>query len=368
MGAKSNETVLPLPAGRDTDPALLPKEGSIRGHFPLSLSSLNINLMQKGARAHDPLDRLHPTNPSLTPMITLTAAIDRYLIHLRAERNLAPRTIDAYRYDLERLARWLRPDPTAPPIALERIDTWRIKDYLAHLREDSSLKPTTLSRTISSLKGFWRWAVVEGLVDTNPASPLRSPKKPRRLPIHLAAPEVRNLADALPPEGKDRLRDRTIMLVLVMTGMRLAELVGLDVDTVDLESGFLRVMGKGRKERLIPINSAARQLLHRWLAERPAPLPGCRALFLSRGGQRISRRTVQYLVRRAVKRAGLDPRISPHKLRHTFATHLYAEGTDLRDIQELLGHANIASTSIYTHTNVDRLRHAIRSLSDGIAD
>jgi site-specific recombinase XerD len=153
-----------------------------------------------------------------------------------------------------------------------------------------------------------------------------------------------------------------------MTGMRLAELVGLDVDTVDLESGFLRVMGKGRKERLIPINSAARQLLHRWLAERPAPLPGCRALFLSRGGQRISRRTVQYLVRRAVKRAGLDPRISPHKLRHTFATHLYAEGTDLRDIQELLGHANIASTSIYTHTNVDRLRHAIRSLSDGIAD
>jgi integrase/recombinase XerC len=277
---------------------------------------------------------------------------------------LAPRSILAYRYDLERFGRWAE----ASGVPLQRVDSiepWHLKEYLATLKEDHDLGPNTMCRVISSLRCFFRWLMLEGRIESSPAKGLRNPRKGRKLPLYLTPPEARALAAPPPPEAPDQLRDLTIITLLLMTGIRLSELTGLDRSAVDLESGVIRVLGKGRKERLVPLNRAARAALQRWLAEGPRPAEGCAAVFLNRRGGRISPRTVQYLVRRAVRRLGLDPRLSPHKLRHTFATTLYAEATDLRDIQELLGHANIASTAVYTHTNVDKVRAAVQSLRLG---
>lgn len=296
--------------------------------------------------------------------MNLRTALDQYLQHLRAERNLAPRTIEAYRYDLERLETWLQVD--GKPRRVGDVEAWDLKDYIATLKEDSNLKPTTLSRTICSIRGLFRWATVEGHTERNPSAMIRTPRKPKRLPIFMSAPEARRLSAAPPPDERQGPRDRAILLVLIMSGLRVSELVGLDLSAVDRQTGTLRVFGKGRKERLIPLSSSARGVIEGWLAIRPTR-PGESALFTTAKGVRMTARMVQYLVRKAVRRAGLDPRISPHKLRHTFATHLYAQGTELRDIQELLGHANLTSTSIYTHTNVERLRDAVKSLSEDLA-
>jgi integrase/recombinase XerC len=296
----------------------------------------------------------------------LSEAIDRYVRSILAERNLAPRTGAAYRYDLERMALFLRGTDPAARTPIASIDTYRLKDYLAFLKEEHDLKPTTLGRTISAIRMFFQHAREAGWIAEDPAARLRTPKKPRRLPIYLLPTETRELVQAAPSattKPTDPLRNETILHLLMMTGLRLSELVGLDVDRIDLESGFIRVLGKGRKERLVPLNSTARGLLTRWLAERPSPVdPQEKAAFLGRNGARITRAVVQYVVKQSVKGSGLDPRISPHKLRHTFATTLYSQGVELRDIQTLLGHANIASTAVYTHTNVDRVRAAVAKL------
>lgn len=296
----------------------------------------------------------------------LSDAVDRYVRSILAERNLAPRTGAAYRYDLERLAVFLRGADPAARTPLASIDTYRLKDYLAYLKEEHDLKPTTLGRTISAIRMFFQHARESGWILEDPAARLRTPKKPRRLPIYLLPTETRELIQAAPAattKPTDPLRNETILHLLMMTGLRLSELVGLDTDRIDLETGFIRVLGKGRKERLVPLNSTARGLLKRWLSERPKPVDSTeKAAFLGRDGTRITRAVVQYLVKQSVKGSGLDPRISPHKLRHTFATTLYSQGVELRDIQTLLGHANIASTAVYTHTNVDRVRAAVAKL------
>lgn len=274
---------------------------------------------------------------------------------------MAPRTIGAYRYDLERFHRWMGECGMAEN-HLGDLTPWQLKEFLATLHEEHDLKPASLARVVSSLRVFFDFLHKEGLVEGNPAKGLRTPRKGRKLPVYLPPEEARRLLRAVDPEHPDCLRDRTILAVLLMTGLRLSELAGLDRRHVNFESGTLKVLGKGRKERLVPLNGVAAEALRRWLREGPSPAGDTNALFLDRHGQRISPRTVQYLVGKAVKRAGLDPRVSPHKLRHTFATTLYAGETDLRDIQELLGHSNIASTSIYTHTSVDKVRAAVEKL------
>ena len=293
----------------------------------------------------------------------LLSAIPQFATFLRTERNLAPRTIAAYTYDLERFATWAQAQLNRD-VRVDQVETWLLKEYLATMVEDHHLKPTSQSRIVSTLRVFFRWLVEDGRIESNPAKSLRTPKKGRKLPLYLTPGEARALA-AAPSEEDDpalQLRDETILILLLLTGMRLSEIVGLDVGDWDLEGGTLKVLGKGRKERLIPLNPAAAAALDRWVRGRWRPMDDCRALFLARDGSRISPRSIQHAVKKAVKRRGLDPRISPHKLRHTFATTLYAEATELRDIQDLLGHANIASTSVYTHTNVDRIREAVRTL------
>lgn len=291
----------------------------------------------------------------------LQEAIEAFSRCLKSERNMAPRTIGAYCYDLGRLGGWLEECKLGNP-RVDAISTWQLKEFLAVLHEEHDLKPASMSRVVSSIRVFFEFLHTEGFIDANPARSLRSPKKGRRLPIYLPPDEARRLILSVDPGHPNQLRDRTILVLLLMSGMRLSELVGLDRNDVSFESRTIKVLGKGRKERLVPMNRLAEGALRKWLEDGPAPMDGCNALFTNRQGGRISRRTIQYVVKKAVKRAGLDPRVSPHKLRHTFATTLYAEETDLRDIQELLGHSNIASTSIYTHTNVDKVRAAVATL------
>ena len=298
--------------------------------------------------------------------MTIQEALDKFLRQLGTERNMAPSTVEAYRYEL---GRWSEHVALHDPKCLAnvaKVDPFNLKDYLARLREERNCKPATIARVISSLRQFFSFLAAEGIVGVDPAAGLRTPKKSRKLPIYLTAGEANRLAAPLPKEGEaddeDHLRDETIIALLMLTGMRLAELVGLDVGSIDFENNVAKVFGKGRKERLIPLNSSAQELLREWVTHRPAGRDGCQALFLSRERVRISRRTVQHVVKKAARHNGLDRRISPHKLRHTFATTLYAEAVDLRDIQELLGHASVVSTSVYTHTNVDKVRAAVNKL------
>lgn len=292
--------------------------------------------------------------------MTLASAIARFLQHLSAERNLAPSTVAAYGYDLERFAAWLAEN--GGPRALRQIEALDLKVYLAMLKDEHGLKPTSLSRVVSSLRVFFKWAEEQEYRVPDPARGLRTPRKGRKLPVYLTPGESRRVLKYFDLESPNGARDYAVVTLLVMCGLRLAELVGLDLQDVDRHSGTLKVLGKGRKERLAPLNATAAAALDRWLAIRP-PCPHSPAVFLSsKGDERISRRTVQYVVKKLAKALGLDPRLSPHKLRHTFATTLYGEDVDLRDIQELLGHSNIASTSIYTHTNVSRIRDAVGKL------
>ncbi|MCC6545922.1 tyrosine-type recombinase/integrase [Candidatus Sumerlaeota bacterium] len=298
--------------------------------------------------------------------MTLHDSLQKFLQQLSAERNMAPGTVDAYRYELERLEKSLAESDPAKVRNVAKVDPFDLKDYLARMKEDRNCKAATIARVISSMRQFFGFLLAEGIIGNDPAMGLRTPKKSRKLPVYLTATEANRMA--VPPpiddgdDAGDQLRDETIISLLMLTGMRLSELVGLDLDSLDLENAVVKVFGKGRKERLIPLNSSARELLRDWLVVRPTGKNGCRALFLSGHRDRITKRMVQHLVKKAVKRNGLDRRISPHKLRHTFATTLYAEAVELRDIQELLGHASVVSTAVYTHTNVDKVRAAVNKL------
>lgn len=293
--------------------------------------------------------------------MTYESAIARFIEYLSAERNLAPSTVKAYEYDLRRYTEYRVAIPL--PMSVEKTDAFELKEYLAHLREEHDCRPTTLARVVSSLRTFFEFLKTSGVLESSPAVSLHHPKKPKKLPIYLVPEEARRLLTLHPGLETEEVRNRTILILLVMSGIRLAELVGLDVNSVDTEGGTVLVFGKGRKERLVPMNASLLAALKTWLASRPPGRDGCRALFLDAHGDRISRRTVQHLVKKAAKELGLDQRLSPHKLRHTFATILHSEAVDLRDIQELMGHANIASTSIYTHTNVEKARKAVDQLS-----
>ncbi|MEO8376812.1 MAG: tyrosine-type recombinase/integrase [Candidatus Sumerlaeota bacterium] len=301
--------------------------------------------------------------------MTLLDGVAMFMRQLSTERNMAPGTVEAYRYELGRLSEFLSKLDQAKMKNAAKVEPYDLKDYLATMREDRNCKPATIARVISCLRQFFGFLAAEGIIGTDPAMSLRTPKKSRKLPVYLTPGEANRMSRNLPNDGEEsdenRLRDETIIGLLMLTGMRLSELVGLDIEAVDFENSVAKVFGKGRKERLVPLNSGAKELLKEWLAARPHGKEGCRALFLSRDRGRISKRTIQHLVKKAVKRNGLDRRISPHKLRHTFATTLYAEAVDLRDIQEILGHATIVSTSVYTHTNVEKVRAAVNKLKVG---
>jgi integrase/recombinase XerD len=280
--------------------------------------------------------------------------LELWLESLATERGLSPRSVAAYRGDLARLGDWLAAHKkteltaaTAPMLA-EHV-RW------LHRRE---ISPRSIARALSAARGFFGWRVEEGLRGDDPTAALSAPKRPRRLPNVLDETEVTALLAAPDPELPEGVRDRAMLELLYAAGLRVSELVGLRLAQLRLDQGFLIAFGKGSKERVVPFGESAEAWLRRYLAEvRPRLARGRHdAVFVSRRGGAMTRQTFWNLIRRHGRAAGIRRPLSPHVLRHSFATHLLEHGADLRAVQAMLGHADISTTEIYTHVHRERLR------------
>jgi site-specific recombinase XerD len=288
----------------------------------------------------------------------LLAQFEQYL---RVERNLATRTRNAYLYDLERFGNALIKAHGGKLPSLAHISADQIRDYLNSLQLDRSYKSTTLARVISSIRAVFDFAVLRGFMEASPAAQIHTPKQPKKLPIYLVAQELVRLLEAPDADAASGPRDRAILAVMAFTGTRLSEVTGINLKDLDLANRAVRVTGKGSKERIIPLNAVVHDALSAYLAVRGASESP--ALFLNKFGDRMSGRMMENIVRKYALKAGIfKDGISPHKLRHTFATLLHASEVDLIEIQSLMGHANIASTQIYTHTSSAKLRQAVKKL------
>ena len=266
----------------------------------------------------------------------------------------SPHTVAAYRRDLEDLVRWLRerhPDlPDWGAVKAEHLRAWLGQGRARGLAE------STLQRRLSALRRFLDHLVKTGVLPANPARGLSAPRKPRRLPATLEVDQVTALLDAAPRDDPLALRDRAMLELFYSAAVRLAELAGADLADLDLEGGWIRVLGKGGRERLAPLGGPARAALRDWLRVRPQlAAAGETALFVGRRGTRLSHRAIQQRLAQAARRHGLDRPLHPHLLRHACATHLLESSGDLRAVQELLGHANLSTTQIYTHLDFQHL-------------
>lgn len=288
----------------------------------------------------------------------MQAAVERFLTYLRVERHASDYTVKSYREDLAALCEYLEQvyqDLPAP----ELVTTLDLRGYLSRLHEQS-YAPATISRRLASLRSFFRFGQREGWCDSNPAKPLRNPRRQRKLPHFLATEELDRLLQTPNGTEADGLRDRAILETMYSAGLRVSEVVGLNDSDLDFAADLLRVRGKGRRERMAPIGSYAKRAINAWLArrklhsgEKQGPAT---PVFVNRFGKRITTRSVGRMLEKHLKVAGLDSRTSPHTLRHSFATHLLDSGADIRSVQELLGHKSLATTQIYTHVTTSRLR------------
>jgi integrase/recombinase XerD len=301
--------------------------------------------------------------------VNLDGAIEDYLAYLHVERGLADATIRAYRGDLRDFAATL----AGPGPGWDRSADPAVRYLAARTRRgqagERTLAPTSLRRRAAALKGFYRFAFGEGLIETDVATHLDLPRQTRRLPDTLGIEEVERLLEATSAgPGPTASRDRALLELLYAAGLRVSEAVGLDREDLSLNGGFVRVIGKGDKERLVPIGEVAIDHLRAWLeGPRPALLAAHHVgphrggpLFLGDRGRRLARQQAWAAVTRAADRAGLAGKVSPHTLRHSFATHLLEGGADLRVVQELLGHASISTTQLYTHLTGERIRDVYR--------
>jgi len=275
-------------------------------------------------------------------------AVRGFLQHLALEKNASAHTVRAYREDLAQFALHAR-EELGHEAAPREVDHLLIRSFLARLHE-RGLKKTSSARRLAALRTFFRWLCREGVLERNPARALLSPRTERHVPSHLEENEVAALLD-VPGDGVVPARSRAILELLYATGLRCAELVSLDVSDVDLESRMLRVLGKGRKERIVPFGGQAQNALRVWFKARPSLMPRNDAVFLNQRGGRLTDRSIRMLVSGRIRQVALAKRASPHTLRHSFATHLLEHGADLRSIQELLGHASLSTTQRYTHVN-----------------
>jgi integrase/recombinase XerC len=275
-----------------------------------------------------------------------------FLRHLERERNASPHTLRAYGEDLAELMRYLERE-LGRPARPEDVDHLLLRGFLAQLHA-RGLRKSSSSRKLAGVRSFFRYLCREGRLAHNPARRLQTPRQERRIPSVLDEAEVASLLE-LPGEGAQALRGRAILELLYATGMRCAEAVALDVHELDLAARMARVLGKGRKERVVLFGRRAAQALAAWLEARRQLKPSCDALFLNARGGRLSGRSVRALVALRVRQVALARRCSPHTLRHSFATHLLTRGADLRAIQELLGHSSLSTTQRYTHVDTRHL-------------
>lgn len=284
-------------------------------------------------------------------MAGLSEQIVVFCTYLDTERNVSSHTLSAYRRDLEQLAAFIARE-NGEAAGVTDVDHLLLRRYLALLGKRA--KKSSIGRKLAAIRSFFRFLVRRGVVDKNPAELIATPKKENRLPFHLDIDQVTTLVEAPQRDDKHALRDRAILEMLYSCGLRVSELTGLAIGDLDLSGGMVRVLGKGGKERIVPVGSRAQEAIREYLAER-GDLAGSGPLFLNTRGQRINRRSVTRIVDAHVLRIAAFKRISPHILRHTFATHMLEGGADLRAIQELLGHASLSTTQKYTHVGIDRL-------------
>ena len=291
------------------------------------------------------------------------AQVERFLDHLTVERGLSGHTVSAYRRDLDRYARYCT-QRGVDDAAWAEEDL--VSGFVAHLSEarhgpDGTVPyhASSIARALAAVRSFHRFLILEGDTDRDPSAGVVRPKVPRNLPRPLSVDEVERILISPLGAGPATLRDRALLETLYGAGLRISELVGLDVDDVDLERGSVRVVGKGDKERLVPLGRYAKEAISAYLtAGRPglASKTTRSALFLNARGGRLTRQGCTKVLKRCVARAGIRKRVSPHTLRHSFATHLLEGGADVRVVQELLGHASVATTQIYTLVTQQHLR------------
>ena len=272
--------------------------------------------------------------------------IEKFSRYLEIEKNYSSHTLLNYQLDLRDFAAFVG------EAGLEKVDYLQLRKYLATLKE-RNLTNRTLNRKLSTLRSFFKFLIKEGLLKNNPIVSLSSPKLEKHLPQFLTEEEMKRLIEGFIPEGERGLRDRAILETFYSTGVRISELVGMNKDDVDFISGVVKVLGKGKKERLVPIGNSALETIRAYLEDRKKDSP---VLFLNKNYKRITTRGVRNIVAKYLRLAGMKGGVSPHTLRHSFATHLLNRGADLRSVQELLGHANLSTTQIYTHLTTERLK------------
>ena len=309
------------------------------------------------------------TTPSSAPEYPGAQEVRTYLAQAAFEADLRPLTLENYGRDLRTFARWL----TVGGKTFDTTDRRLIEGYLRELGQ--LLSPRTVARHLSSLRGFFRWRVLENLSSLNPAEDVDGPRLPRHLPGVLTVEEVEKIIDAAAGDDPAVRRDRAMLEVAYSCGLRVSELVTLRRRDVELDTGMLRVIGKGGKERFVPVGDRARDAVKSYLFHgranirgddksgktRPLPDEAKDVLFLNRHGRPLTRFGFRSILQTYLQRCGIETAVTPHTFRHTFATHLIEGGADLRVVQELLGHMSISTTEIYTHLDREYLRETLRS-------
>lgn len=280
--------------------------------------------------------------------------VDAFLDYLKVEKGLSRNSLISYAQDLKKYVTYFQERRIENPLSISRKD---IGDFLFSLR--SSLSAQSISRLLSTLKNFHRFLVREKILSSNVAELIETPKLEKKIPSFLNFAEVKKMLKEPNIKNVQGIRDRGILELMYATGLRVSEVSLLKVSDMNLEVGFIKCKGKGSKERIVPLGEVAKHFLEKYLEEARPKLLGKRIsvyLFLAQGGKILSRQSIWKMIRKTVAKAGIRKRVTPHTLRHSFATHLLERGADLRSVQEMLGHSSISTTQIYTHINQTRLR------------
>ena len=277
--------------------------------------------------------------------------IDKFINYLKIEKNVSNHTIINYTIDLKAFSLFLG------EADIDSVDHLALRRFLAELRGKNYSK-RTIARKLASLRSFFKFLYREGHIKSNPITAISSPKLDKKLPKFLDVGKVTKLILSPDVKKESGLRDRAILETLYSCGIRVSELVGLDIDDIDFISGVIKVLGKGRKERMVPIGDMALLSIRKYTeGKRDGRAKGRRAVFLNSRGGRLTDRSVRRVVDKYIHACSIEEKISPHSLRHSFATHLLDRGADLRSVQELLGHMNLSTTQIYTHVTMERLKN-----------
>jgi integrase/recombinase XerC len=274
-----------------------------------------------------------------------------FLNYLRNERNVSPHTLRGYLSDLEQLSTFLGDKE------LSAVDHQTLRRFIAHLMQ-GEVKKSSIARKLSAIRSFFRYLNRDGTLTSNPARLVATPRREKRLPAVLTADDALRLMESpnakKPEDHAMMLRDRAVLETLYSTGIRASELIGMNREDIDHHGSLIRIRGKGRKERIVPIGTKARGAIDAYLTS-PSRIAETAAIFIGPSGKRLTARTVQRILENHRKQLGMQQKASPHTLRHSYATHMLESGADLRAIQELLGHASLSTTQRYTHVNLDSL-------------